>query len=151
MIKELCDELQAAGCFDTRYCLLGHSLGGWIAHELARELSSRGMRLPELCIIASIRAPCVGGASHDLDGPITHLQPSSAFWEEFFLRYGRNPDLLDDVSPAQVYFEDGFKRFDADERPALIWLFVGPKGTYTPLHLPQQPPTPLPTQQPHTP
>ena len=46
----------------------------------------------------------------------------------------RHPDLLDDVSPAQVYFEDGFKRFDADERPALIWLFVGPKGTYTPLH-----------------
>jgi medium-chain acyl-[acyl-carrier-protein] hydrolase len=102
MIKELCDELQAAGCFDTRYCLLGHSLGGWIAHELARELSSRGVRLPELCIIASIRAPCVGGASHDPDGPITHLQPSSAFWEEFFLRYGRNPDLLDDGLQAFV-------------------------------------------------
>ena len=43
----LADELQAANCFDRKYVILGHSLGGWMAHELVCELVTRGMKPPE--------------------------------------------------------------------------------------------------------
>jgi surfactin synthase thioesterase subunit/diadenosine tetraphosphate (Ap4A) HIT family hydrolase len=93
--KTLCDELQAANCFDRRYVVLGHSLGGWMAHELVQELVARGVRAPELCIIASIRAPSLCDIKLDAHGPLTHIKQSGPFWEEFFRRYGRNPDLCE--------------------------------------------------------
>ena len=47
----------------------------------------------------------------------------------------RHPELLADCSPhAEHFFADGFKALPEDQRPPLIWLFVGPGGTYTPLH-----------------
>lgn len=42
---------------DRRFVLLGHSMGAWLAFELARELRRRGERLPCLLIAAASPAP----------------------------------------------------------------------------------------------
>jgi medium-chain acyl-[acyl-carrier-protein] hydrolase len=42
---------------DRPYVLLGHSMGAWLAFELARELRRRNARLPELLVVAASAAP----------------------------------------------------------------------------------------------
>jgi medium-chain acyl-[acyl-carrier-protein] hydrolase len=42
---------------DRPYAILGHSMGGTIAFELAREMRRRSERLPELLIVAASAAP----------------------------------------------------------------------------------------------
>src|SRR5687768_8144784 len=51
----LVDELQPV--LDTPFVLLGHSMGAWLAFEMAREMRRRGGQLPEMLVVAASRAP----------------------------------------------------------------------------------------------
>ena len=76
----------------TRVVLLGHSLGGWIAFEVAREIQHRCDCL--LCLIVSaIRSPTLAGVEHDIDATAMHQLDEDEFWEVMERRYGKNPDL----------------------------------------------------------
>lgn len=48
-----------AGLFDRPYVLLGHSLGTWMAFELARALRRAGAAMPRALVLAACRAPHV--------------------------------------------------------------------------------------------
>jgi len=75
------------------YVLLGHSMGGWVAFELARELRRRGEPEPAHVYVSAVRAPHLCGKEHDLDPVRLSEQPFEGFWRHFFRRYGPNPDL----------------------------------------------------------
>jgi surfactin synthase thioesterase subunit len=100
LVVVLADELESA--LEVPFVLLGHSMGGWLAFELARELRRRGARSPEMLIIAAIRAPQV---------PLTvspiHKLPDQEFLLALEQRYGgvapevsASPELLQLVLPA---------------------------------------------------
>jgi medium-chain acyl-[acyl-carrier-protein] hydrolase len=78
------------------FALYGHSLGAWIAYELAQELASRGTPPPLALFASGVRAPSLAGAAHDPDGVEIHLlKNSSEFWAAMERRYGHNPELQD--------------------------------------------------------
>jgi surfactin synthase thioesterase subunit len=96
----LADELRSV--LDRPLVLLGHSLGGWLAFELARELRRRGWRPPELMVVAASRAPHVSLA----ESPI-HQLPAQEFLLALERRYGgiapeisSSPELLQLLLPA---------------------------------------------------
>jgi len=55
VISELADAV--AGKLDLPFALFGHSLGGLVAFELARELRRRSLAAPRLLIVSGRRAP----------------------------------------------------------------------------------------------
>lgn len=77
------------------FALYGHSLGAWIAYELAQELASRGSPPPLALFVAGVRAPQLAGSAHDPDGVEMHRSTSSEFWATMERRYGPNPELQD--------------------------------------------------------
>jgi medium-chain acyl-[acyl-carrier-protein] hydrolase len=84
------------------YALVGHSMGAWLAYELARELRRRGARLPELLVVAASRAPHL-----PLDESQVHTFPDDELADAVDRRYGgipaavrNSPELLRLVLPA---------------------------------------------------
>ncbi|KAK9823821.1 hypothetical protein WJX72_005736 [[Myrmecia] bisecta] len=73
------------------YALFGHSMGAWVAYELAQEMQQRGEPLPLALYASANRAPHL--ASQDVDATQLHSLPSAAFWPAFERRYGHNPSL----------------------------------------------------------
>jgi medium-chain acyl-[acyl-carrier-protein] hydrolase len=57
LARELADDITLAPVLDRSYVLLGHSLGAWIAFELARELRRRNARPAEMLIATGARPP----------------------------------------------------------------------------------------------
>lgn len=55
LVDRLADAL--AGQLDRRYAIFGHSMGGLIGFELAREIRRRGLAMPAHLFIASYTAP----------------------------------------------------------------------------------------------
>jgi surfactin synthase thioesterase subunit len=81
LIVVLANELQSA--LETPFVFLGHSMGAWLAFELARELRQRGARLPELLVVSASRAPHV-----PLTGSPIHTLPDDEFLYTIERRYG---------------------------------------------------------------
>jgi medium-chain acyl-[acyl-carrier-protein] hydrolase len=97
---ELANDIEPAT--HASYVLLGHSMGAWLAFELARELRRRGARLPDLLIVAAARAPHL-----PLDEASFHVSPDDELVAAVDRRYGgipaavrNSPELLRLVLPA---------------------------------------------------
>lgn len=71
------------------YALLGHSLGAWIALEMARELRCREWPLPVLIVAAASRAPSAMRTSQPL-----HQLPDAEFVAEVSRQFGGMPPVL---------------------------------------------------------
>jgi medium-chain acyl-[acyl-carrier-protein] hydrolase len=100
LAAELAVDIEAA--FNEPYVLLGHSMGAWLAYELAREARRRGARLPELLVVAAARA-----AHLPLDGSPVHMLPDEELLHAVDQRYGgipaavrESPELLRLVLPS---------------------------------------------------
>lgn len=73
--------------------ILGHSLGGWIAFETARELESRRGHCVACLIVSAIRSPRLSGVENDIDTTAMHLLDEDTFWSVMERRYGKNKEL----------------------------------------------------------
>ena len=73
--------------------LLGHSMGAWVAFEVAQEMRRRGMPPPVRLYASANRAPHLSAKVHDNDQVCLAELPYHAFWQHFTRRYGANKDL----------------------------------------------------------
>jgi surfactin synthase thioesterase subunit len=87
---------------DRPFALFGHSLGAFVAFEVARELRRRGAPLPFHLFVAAARAPQLPPRDQPL-----HRLPDARFVDQVRHRYGgipevvlRDPELLELVLPA---------------------------------------------------
>ena len=87
LARELADDLLPA--LDRPYVLVGHSLGAWIAFELARELRCRNCLCPELLVVAAARPPHT-----DLPPSPLHLLPDALFLAALEQRYDGIPSAI---------------------------------------------------------
>jgi len=99
LTRELANDL--APVLHRPFVLLGHSMGAWIAFELAREIRRRNARLPELLVVAAARTP-----DTDLINSPMHRLPDDEFVAALQQRYGGippaitdNPELLEILLP----------------------------------------------------
>jgi medium-chain acyl-[acyl-carrier-protein] hydrolase len=84
LVAVLVDDIQTA--LDQPFVLLGHSMGAWLAFEMARELRRRGALLPELLVVSASRAPHLRS-----DGPPIYQLPESELLEALTQSYGGIP------------------------------------------------------------
>ena len=78
--------------------------------------------------VAALPAGSVSASFGDGDGaPLPYLRTWNAFEDA--------PSLLDDVYLPPPHFDDLFTRLPAAKRPPFQWLFLGPAGATTPLHV----------------
>lgn len=57
LVGALADEMITCGITDIPYLIFGHSMGGYIAWELALELRKRGAQLPYRLVVSACEAP----------------------------------------------------------------------------------------------
>ena len=78
-----------------RYALFGHSMGAWVACQVALELQrTPGATLPLKIFVSANRAPQLAGVDNDVDPVTMHLLPDAVFWAAMERRYGHNPHLV---------------------------------------------------------
>ncbi len=91
VVGALADALESR--LEKPYALYGHSLGGVIAFELARQLRERGLREPEHLFVSATRAPQLPPQHPS----VRHL-PDLDLLEEVQRRYGSVPvQLMEDT------------------------------------------------------
>lgn len=75
--------------------LWGHSMGAWLAYEVAQLLSApgSGLQWPLHLFASGNRAPSLAGPEHNPDAHVMHRLGSADFWRVYTQRYGANPDL----------------------------------------------------------
>jgi medium-chain acyl-[acyl-carrier-protein] hydrolase len=79
-----------APVLDRPYALLGYSVGARVAFCLTQALARRGLRLPQIVMVAAHRAPDLPGR-----GPALHTLPSEAFWSRLADYQGTPAAILD--------------------------------------------------------
>ena len=92
------------------YALFGHSLGAWLAYEIACEVFRRRRErgdvipMPTKLYLSGNRAPCLAGPDRDPDreNPTIANLPESRFWSAFERRYGANPALRSPEMRARI-------------------------------------------------
>lgn len=80
------------------YALWGHSMGAWLAFEVARCVERRreagsSFQAPLHLFVSANRAPSLTGHEHNPDGNLMHRLAADDFWRVYTERYGRNPML----------------------------------------------------------
>ena len=88
--------------FDKPFAFYGHSFGGIVAFELARQLRRKGMPEPDHLFVGAARAPHLKGPH-----PPIHMLPEEEFVANVQSRYGgipaeiyRDPEVLKMFMPA---------------------------------------------------
>ena len=87
LVTEVADAVEPL--LDRPFALLGHSMGAWLAFELARELRRRGARSPSLLIVAASPAP-----HRPQQGTPLHKLPDAEFVEEVSRRFDGIPPAV---------------------------------------------------------
>jgi surfactin synthase thioesterase subunit len=87
---------------DRPYAFFGHSMGAFLAFEVARRLEAENVRSPSHVIVSSRRAPHLSSSES-----LLHTLPDDAFVHEINRRYGgipaevaQHPDVLELLLPA---------------------------------------------------
>ncbi|MEX2093894.1 MAG: alpha/beta fold hydrolase [Pirellulales bacterium] len=100
LVAEIADAIVPV--MDRPFALMGHSMGAWLALELARELRKRDERLPCLLIVAASPAPHRSRSAEPL-----HNLPDAEFLAEMSRRFDgippavrANAELLNLLLPA---------------------------------------------------
>ena len=88
LVRELANTVEAS--LDRPYALFGHSLGGLVAFELARDLRARGCPAPEHLFVSATAAP-----GTPRTWPLIHCAPDAAVKQELRVLGGTPPELLD--------------------------------------------------------
>ncbi|MFJ5548549.1 thioesterase II family protein [Streptomyces sp. NPDC093225] len=100
---------------DTDYVLFGHSMGGWMAFDVAARIEERGGPLPKALVVSSANAPSRGltvqdmfPAQRDSDEQIMHWMETFGLLPQYVLD---DPDLRDmalELMRADVRVRDTF-------------------------------------------
>lgn len=83
---------------DLPYALFGHSMGSWIAYELAHRISAEGHRPPAHLFLSGRRAPTAPYA-----GPILHTLPEAEFVEALIGLGGVSRELFEDPNLREIF------------------------------------------------
>jgi surfactin synthase thioesterase subunit len=89
LVDTLVDDLTGKAALDRRFVLLGHSMGAWIAVEMARALRRENLPLPRLLILAGARPP--HAAAH---GESLHRKSDEELVAAIDKRYGGIPAVI---------------------------------------------------------
>jgi surfactin synthase thioesterase subunit len=116
------------------YALLGHSVGAWIAFEMAREIRRRSLPMPVLLIVAASPAP------HAIrSGSLLHHLPDAEFVAEISRRFDGIPpevrdhdELLRLLLPALRADIQMMETYQYNERPPLDIDMLAIGGTSDP-------------------
>lgn len=87
LVNEIADAV--VPLLDRPYALLGHSMGAWVAFELARELRRRDERRPSALVATASPAPQLARVSESL-----HALPDAEFVAEMIRRYDGIPKIV---------------------------------------------------------
>ncbi|MEV8638671.1 alpha/beta fold hydrolase [Streptosporangium sp. NPDC051023] len=123
--EELAEDATAAvlSAVDRPYVLFGHSMGGWMAFDVATRIERRGGPVPESLVVSSCNAPNRGLTERD-------RFPSLDDTDEALLRWMRtigllpdyvrsDPDLMDmafDLMRADIRVRDSYRSPGAETR-----------------------------------
>ncbi|QKW05283.1 thioesterase [Streptomyces sp. NA04227] len=123
LVRRLADDLAAD--LDRPFAFFGHSLGGLIAFELARELRDRGAPVPEQLFLSAIAPPQTDrGPAH------THTADDAQIKERLRALGGTPPELLADarmmalVLPVVRADHSVLERYEYRELPPLDMPFT---------------------------
>jgi surfactin synthase thioesterase subunit len=100
LVAELADAV--GPLLDRPFAIVGHSMGGWLGFELARELRRRGALLPSMLIVAASPAP-----HRPRETTLLHKLPDAEFVAQMCRRFDgippavrENEELLQLLLPA---------------------------------------------------
>ena len=89
------------------FALWGHSMGAWLAYEVARCLERRveageALQAPMHLFASANRAPSLTRPQDNPDGNVMHTLAADDFWRVYTQRYGANPMLESPVLRARL-------------------------------------------------
>jgi medium-chain acyl-[acyl-carrier-protein] hydrolase len=113
------------------YALCGHSLGGLLAFEIARELRARGLPAARALIVCATRAPHLPRLESDL-----HPLPAREFVAQIERRYGaippeirEHPEFIDLLLPAMRADMEAYETYRFTPGPPLDLPLLALGGT----------------------
>jgi surfactin synthase thioesterase subunit len=102
LVDSLVDRLVRDEMLDGPFVLLGHSMGAWLAFEVARTLRRRNLQMPELLVVTAARPPATPAPANPW-----HRLPDEELVTKVDSRYGgipaavrNNPEALRLLLPA---------------------------------------------------
>ena len=120
LAKDLCEEL-SRHALDRPFVILGHSMGGLLAHEIARALRRAGHSMPRMLVLSGCRPPHTIVVKEPIHG-----LPDAEFVAVLQERYGGmppavrdNPELQALLLPALRADFQMIETYHCDDEPAL--------------------------------